>query len=104
MRAVAAALAPLSETAVSSVAALLDIALSESSNETLKLLEILLLFSVSDSEAAVDAEADLLSLAAALALSLELARWLARVDSSVEAEVDSSEEGDVDALTEAEAD
>ncbi len=51
-------------------------ALSESSADILMLSDALLLFSVSDSDAAVDAEADLLSLAAALALSLELALWL----------------------------
>jgi hypothetical protein len=72
--AIRAALVPVPEVIVLPLAALLDKALSESSKDTLKLLEMLLLFSVSDSEAAVDAEADLLSLAAALALSLELAR------------------------------
>lgn len=56
---------------------LLADALRESSTDMLMLSEMLLLFSVSDSEAAVDADADLLSLPAALALSLELALWLA---------------------------
>ena len=72
--AVDAALISVPEAAASAAGVLLDNALSESSRDTLKLFEILLLFSVSDSDAAVDAEADLLSLAAALALSLELAR------------------------------
>jgi len=47
--------------------------LNDSRADILILSEILLLFSVSDSEAAVEADADLLSDAAALALSLELA-------------------------------
>ena len=51
--------------------------LIDSRADILILSEMLLLFSVSDSEAAVEAEADLLSDAAALALSLELALWLA---------------------------
>ncbi|MCI6173112.1 MAG: hypothetical protein MR671_02510 [Clostridiales bacterium] len=66
------ALAPPSAAATLS-AVLLDASLRESSTDIRMLLEMLLLFSVSDSDAAVEAEADLLSLAAALALSLELA-------------------------------